>query len=208
MVSIMVKQLFELTKSFFADNPQEWETIESFIVPLLRYLDWPCFYNGSAVSCRRNSMSDFDLLFLRDNDVLLGVEAKRFSDDILKTCANDSLSPSNKTLPEQVVSYYFEGTAARAGKRFDSRFTRIVWTNGVHWILFKDAALQESLSGKELYANFSSLENNPNNEFFEMISLLGESTEYSDTEFESKIKELSSRISFETVWANYSRCSL
>lgn len=201
----IMRCLFDRAKMMNAEKPQEWETIESFIVPLLRHFDWPCDYQGLQVSCRRNSGSDFDLIFASAQDILMGVEAKRFSNNLLASCASSgSNSASNKTLPEQVVAYYKQGDSVNRGMRF-GRFSRIVWTNGVCWVIFKDASLREGISGTDLYAKFSSLRDDPENEFFKMISLWDQASSSSETEFRNRISVLASIIGFESVWADYAQ---
>jgi len=192
--------LYALTKRMLVDKPEEYETIESFIIPVLKELDWPIRYCGDGVCLQRKTSSGFDLMFTYENTPLLAIECKRFSSDILETSANKNNSPSNHRLSEQVILYF-----KRIKTRCDQCNYRphIIWTNGAYWIVFKDAALNdrlnEKLSEEDLYEKFKELKSEEENLWFKRIAFLG----VDPVEFSLRLNALAQEIGFEKLFRDY-----
>ena len=197
----MIFCLYSVLKQMLIDEPEECETINSFIIPILQELDWPIKYCGDGVCLRRRSSSNFDLVFMYKNTPLLAIECKRFSRDILQDSSNnDADSPSNHRLSEQVILYYKK--IITLGGQCDY-CPPIIWTNGAYWIVFKDAALNDRLSGRlseeELYEKFKELKTVDVNSWFKKISFLcGDPSEFS-----LRLNALAQEISFEKVFGAY-----
>ena len=193
--------LYNLAKRMLDDKPEEYETIESFIIPVLKELDWPIRYCGNGVCLRRKTSSGFDLMFTYKNIPLLAIECKRFSTDILATSANNEAdSPSNHRLSEQVILYFKKIIAPNVQGNYRPH---IIWTNGAYWIVFKDAALDDRisvrLSEEELYEKFKELESTDENQWFKKISFLsGDSSD-----FALRLCTLAQEIGFEKVFGDY-----
>ena len=196
----MYTSLYALARRMLSDKPEEHETIESFIIPVLKELDWPIRYCGNGVCLRRKTSSGFDLMFTYKNMPLLAIECKRFSTGILATSANNEAdSPSNHRLSEQVILYFKKIAPSVLG----NYRPHIIWTNGAYWIVFKDAALNdrisERLSEEELYEKFKELESTDENQWFKKISFLsGDSSD-----FALRLCTLAQEIGFEKVFGDY-----
>lgn len=192
--------LYALARRMLSDKPEEYETIESFIIPVLKELDWPIRYCGNGVCLRRKTSSGFDLMFTYKNMPLLVIECKRFSTDILATSANKDESPSNHRLSEQVILYFKKIIAPSVQGNYRPH---IIWTNGAYWIVFKDAALNdrisERLSEEELYEKFKELKSKDENDWFKRFSLIADNLET----FAAALQKLSAEISFEKVFGDY-----
>ena len=192
--------LYALARRMLSDKPEEHETIESFIIPVLKELDWPIRYCGNGVCLRRKTSSGFDLMFTYKNMPLLAIECKRFSTDILATSANKDESPSNHRLSEQVILYFKKIIAPSVQGNYRPH---IIWTNGAYWIVFKDAALNdrisERLSEEELYERFKELKSKDENDWFKRFSLIADNLET----FAVDLQKLSAEISFEKVFGDY-----
>ena len=192
--------LYDLAKRMLSDKPEEYENIESFIILVLKELDWPIRYCGDGVCLRRKTSSEFDLMFTYKDMPLLAVECKRFSADILATSANNDNSPSNHRLSEQVILYFKK--IVILGGQCNYR-PHIIWTNGAYWIMFKDAALNDRISKRlceeELYEKFKELKSVDENQWFKKISFLcGDSSD-----FALRLRALAQEIGFEKVFGDY-----
>ena len=201
-----VAELYSTAEIMGKCKPQEWETIESFTIPVLKYFNWPICYRSNDIMLRRNSGSDFDLVFSHDKDVLLAIESKRFSNRLLQTSANNTTkSPANLSLPKQVIQYEKKGWAKIHNYVFDSRFTHIIWTDGVYWIKFeKEVFTEQNESDIENY--FKALQSQCSNRFFKRY-MLHDKSERDDgnrfSKFTAALDALSSEIGFDVVWRNY-----
>ena len=199
--------LLQLAK-LFKEKANEWETTESFIVPMLRHFHWPTEFLGQEVRCYRNSASDFDLVFAKGKDVLLAVEVKRMSYKILASCANhQTTSASNKALPVQVVTYAKERSGTRSRFELDPRFSRVIWTDGVHWVHFKNCAWYvENLSEEfeaELTRTFQMLRDEDDTSYFERMTILNVGKELNIGIAYAKLKRLRDVIGYERVLSDF-----
>ena len=202
--------LFMRAKCLLEKRVNEWETIESFIIPVLIYLGWPVTYFGHRVKLYRNSSSDFDLIFAKGSNILLAVEAKRISTNILATSANKaSESASNCSLPVQVATY--ASMRGRSQFRLDKNYTRVLWTNGVHWIQFKDC-IKGTLTDQyktEISRLFKLLkkegaQGNEVSAHFKKITLLEKNTRvWSEEIFYQRLEDIKSLIGHQQVWHDY-----
>ena len=201
--------LFERAKCLLENRVNEWETIESFIIPVLIYLRWPVSYFGHRVRLYRNLSSDFDMIFANGNEILLAVEAKRISTNMLATSANKSSeSASNCSLPVQVATYASMRDGSRSRFSLDKNYTHVLWTNGVHWVCFKDcswngAELNDAFKS-ELTESFRSLQHNKEVGYFKRTTILEKTDgDWSEGIFGQRLEELKSLIGYKNVLEKY-----
>ena len=201
--------LFMRAKCLLEKRVNEWETIESFIIPVLMYLGWHVTYFGHRVKLYRNSSSDFDLVFAKGKEILLAVEAKRISTDILATSANKSSeSASNCSLPVQVATYATKRDGSRSRFDLDKNYTHVLWTNGVHWVHFEDCSWNgvelNDVFKSTLTESFRRLKHDKEVPYFKRTTILEKTNgDWSEEIFIERLEELKFIIGYNKVRGKY-----
>lgn len=195
-----IRNLYSLCEKEGNKFVSEWQTAEQIVVPMLFCMGWgtaECRSRGISL-IRTGAAKDFDLLFLNLSKriVYMGVECKRMMTSLSgKKKVVSTNSPSNDSFSEQIIRYKTESNSVSRGVknkgfRFDSS-AKFLWTNGVEWILFKDASFTRTERQKQCVSNlFADGAGTSYGDYFMRFSFLKDNEDAWHEQFESLARAL------------------